>query len=65
MPTATGKKMKIALDPCMIRDLPLDRLPHAFAELGYDRIKLSGATSSAISSTRRADPLLARGRPVA
>ncbi len=33
--------MKIALDPYMIRHLPLDRLPHAVAELGYDQIELS------------------------
>lgn len=30
--------MKIAPDLCMIRHLPLDRLPHAAAELGYDPI---------------------------
>src|SRR2546427_34679 len=33
--------MKIALDPYMIRHEPLDRLPHAVAELGYDQIELS------------------------
>jgi myo-inositol catabolism protein IolH len=33
--------MKIALDPYMIRHEPLDRLPHAVAQLGYDQIELS------------------------
>ncbi|MHA6827375.1 sugar phosphate isomerase/epimerase family protein [Ralstonia pseudosolanacearum] len=33
--------MKIALDPYMIRHLPLDALPGAVAELGYDQIELS------------------------
>jgi myo-inositol catabolism protein IolH len=33
--------MKIALDPYMIRHVPLDALPHAVAELGYDQIELS------------------------
>ncbi|MFM2348596.1 MAG: hypothetical protein RL654_3349, partial [Pseudomonadota bacterium] len=33
--------MKIALDPYMIRHLPLTELPAAVAELGYDQIELS------------------------
>jgi len=33
--------MKIALDPYMIRHLPLTELPRAVAELGYDQIELS------------------------
>ncbi|MDQ7743836.1 sugar phosphate isomerase/epimerase, partial [Hydrogenophaga pseudoflava] len=33
--------MKIALDPYMIRHLPLTELPAAVASLGYDQIELS------------------------
>jgi sugar phosphate isomerase/epimerase len=33
--------MKIALDPYMIRHLPLSELPAAVAALGYDQIELS------------------------
>ncbi|MEU6556952.1 sugar phosphate isomerase/epimerase, partial [Streptomyces sp. NPDC046915] len=33
--------MKIALDPYMIRDIPLLELPAVVAELGYEWIELS------------------------
>ena len=33
--------MKIALDPYMIRHVPLHELPAAVAALGYDQIELS------------------------
>ncbi len=52
--------MKIALDPYMIRHEPLDRLPHAVAELGYDQIELS-PRSDFLDWQRRQASLVAQG----
>ena len=45
--------MKLALDPCMMRNTPLMELPGVDAELGYEYIELCGARTSHDSSSRR------------
>src|SRR5206468_6885765 len=39
--TLAGAAMKIALDPYMLRQVPLTELPGVVAELGYQHIELS------------------------
>ena len=45
--------MKIALDPFMLRHVPLTELPAVVAELGYEYIELSRARTSPRSSCTR------------
>jgi sugar phosphate isomerase/epimerase len=53
--------MKIALDPFMLRHVPLTELPAVVAELGYEYIELSRARTSPRSSCTRGPTPAAAG----